>query len=264
MKTLCFAVALSLALAIGASAQPTASPLPTPPPWLDPFCSVSIGATQWDTATNSRAVAESSDALIVSVFSQSGSRVDAHVTLLSDGGAYDVTLQGLTLQGKDFDLFSPEILVSLPKPTAIRYAYVDSYVLDGRPAVSCPSEPFALPPDPSERFVAPNSSNPRVAAVFKQTLPPLPCGKMFSRAQVVKAAEPVYPVSFFDHVRTTEVAIFLDSNGNLIKTSIYKSSGLEAMDDAATDAAIRSKFKPAMLLCSPVVSKYLFRADFER
>lgn len=264
MKALCFAVALAMALPVGASAQPTASALPTPPPWLDPFCTVSIGAIQWDTATNSRAVAESSNALIVSVFSQSGNRVDAHVTLLSDSGAYDVALQGLALRGKNFDLFAPEILVELPKTMAIRYAYVDSYALDGRPAVSCPSEPFALPPDPSEQFVAPNSSNPRVAAVFKQPLPGLPCGKMFSQAQVIKAAEPVYPVSFFDHTRTAEVAIFLDSNGNLIKTSIYKSSGLEAMDDAATDAAIRSKFKPAMLLCTPVVSKYLFRAGFER
>jgi TonB family protein len=87
---------------------------------------------------------------------------------------------------------------------------------------------------------------------------------MFSTAQVLKPGRVVYPYSFFDHPRTVEVEIYLDSNGHVIKTFIYQSGGDPAFDYEATETAIASTYQPAMLLCSPIVGKYLFRVDFER
>src|SRR5215469_9498844 len=107
-------------LAASGAAQTASSPSPTPPPSLDPFCGASVGAMQWDRTTNSQAATQVSDAIVLALFAQSGESVDAHVTLLTDTEAYDVALPHVPLAGKQFDRVSPEIIVTLPKPAAVR------------------------------------------------------------------------------------------------------------------------------------------------
>jgi hypothetical protein len=45
---------------------------------------------------------------------------------------------------------------------------------------------------------------------------------------------------------------------------VYKGTRIQAFDASATLAALRTTYAPEMLLCAPVVGRYLFRVDFER
>ncbi|HET6276814.1 MAG TPA: energy transducer TonB [Candidatus Cybelea sp.] len=272
MKQLSLGVAFILALCAGAPARPPATTQPAQPSsaaadtslWLDPFCALYVTAQPIDTSPPSEPVSPISNLLAMGVFAEAGARADVHVTLLSDTGAYDAFLQDVPLLDDGKGLRSHNILVQLPKAMHVRFVYVDSFAVDGGTKASCPSEPFDLSPVKTLRVPPPPAAVQRVSAVFKQSLPALPCGKIFSNATILKAVQPVYPLLYFDHDRSVQIEIFVDSNGNAVKTSVYKSSGLQAFDSAATEAALRSKYAPPMLLCTPVVGKYLFRADFAR
>lgn len=244
--------------------QPTAAPAASPASVLDPFCPVEVKGSPIATATDSRPASASSDLLALSLVSQSGPSVDAHVTLLSDTDAYDVPLRNITVDGGKYKYESRVILVKLPKPATIRLVYVDSYAVAGGTEQTCPSDPLDLSHTTPLRLTSPPAQTPRIVATFKQTLPPLPCGKLFTFATVTKPSQPVFPLYWLDHSRTSEIEVFLDSNGTPIKTYIYKSSGIQALDASATLAALRSTYAPEQLLCTPVVGKYLWRADFER
>lgn len=268
MKQVALGVAFVFALCaapaqVAATIPPSAAPAATSPPWLDPFCAVTATARQIDTSATP-ASDPSSNFLRMWIFAETGNRVDAHVTLISDTEAYDAFLQDVRLANDGERLESPSLLVALPKAMSVRFVYVDSFAINGGTETSCPSEPWDLSRGKPLQMPAPAAEVPRVAAVLKQVLPVLPCGKLFSNATVIKAIPPVYPLAYFDHDRSVQIEIFVDSNGNAIKTSVYKSSGRPEFDNAATVSALRSKYSPPMLLCTPVVGTYLFRADFRR
>lgn len=263
-----FALAALIATATAApsvASQPSPSPSATPPPWLDPFCSVSVAGIQWDVATGARATSGASNALVVELFSQldQSASVDEHITVLTDTDAYDVQLKGVPFEARATARHFQALLVTLPKEMAVRYVYVDSYVAN-REVVSCPSEPSRVTPT-SGRFITRIPKTAVAVATFRQTIPPLPCGQMYSEAKVLNAVSPIYPRSFSDHAwhRSVDVGIFVDSLGHAIKTWIYKSSGDSAFDASATLAAFRSTYQPPMLLCTPIVGEYLFKAVFD-
>ena len=187
MGRLCYLVALALASTSIAAAQPPPSPMP--PPWDDPFCAVRVVAVPWDGRTNSLASKLTTDSVVVVFRSESGSRINAHVTIIGDTGVYDAAVPGVALHGQPSQFNSGPVLVTLPHATAVRYAYVDSYAIDGAAEQTCPSDPFnieeamrrapAAPPLPSSGVI-------RVAATLKQALPTRACGKPFSDATIIR------------------------------------------------------------------------------
>lgn len=235
-----------------------------PPPWDDPFCAVRVVAVPWDGRTNSLASKLTTDSVVVVFRSESGSRINAHVRIIGDTGVYDAAVPGVALHGQPSQFNSGPVLVTLPHATAVRYAYVDSYAIDGAAEQTCPSDPFnieeamrwapAAPPLPSSGVI-------RVAATLKQALPARACGKPFSDATIIR---PYQPAGVPTTKRlSSEVETFIDSDGHVVKTALYKSSGSPSADAQAIDAAQRTTYAPATLLCTPIVGRYLFRADFE-
>jgi hypothetical protein len=190
-----------------------------------------------------------------------GSKVDAHVKLISETDAYDVALTDLALDDSaPHD--STAVFVTLPKAALLQYAYVDSYRLDGGPEKSCATEPFdvrsweaALQAPPSEPPTA-----RRFAAALIGPLPPLACGKRYTEAQVTRTFQP--PGVNVDKTHTVQVGVFLDSQGRPVDTWIAKSSGIARADALAKASALLSQFAPATFLCTPIVRAYLFRVDF--
>lgn len=265
VRLLVFCISLSLApwgvasAGPATSTQPTAAPAPSPAA-LDPFCPVEVKAAPIDAAVASQVAGAPSELLALRLVSQSGPSIDAHVTLLSDTDAYDVSLRNLIVSGGNYKYESPSLLIALPKTARIRFAYVDSYAVAGGTEQTCPSDPLDLS---SAKPMQLSAQTPRVVATFKQTLPPLPCGKLFTYATIAKPSQPIFPRVHLDHNLTSQIEVFLDSNGNPIKTYVYRSSGVQAFDASATLAALRTAYAPEMLLCAPVVGRYLFRADFE-
>jgi hypothetical protein len=225
---------------------------------------VSVVAVPWDLLTNSRAATITTDSVVVALHAESGSRINAHVTIIADTGAYDAAVPDVSLFGTPSGRNSLPLLATLPRATAVRYVYVDSYAIDGAAEQTCPSDPFSVeesmqwaPPAPP----LPSSGIIHVAITLKQALPTLACGKLFSYATVIR---PYQPAGVPTAKRlTSEVETFVDSNGHVVRTTLYESSGSPNADAQAIDAAQRTTYAPATLLCTPIVGRYLFRADFE-
>ncbi len=84
-------------------------------------------------------------------------------------------------------------------------------------------------------------------------------------AHVLEAVDPVYPDSAAqEHVfGTVLVAVTLSTSGAVVSTAISKSSGNDALDQAALHAAQASEYAPDYVDCRPVGGTYIFRAIFE-
>jgi TonB family protein len=82
---------------------------------------------------------------------------------------------------------------------------------------------------------------------------------------LLKAESPDLPSSARDlgpEPITVEVLVTVDASGNVVKTSISKSSTNFAVDQAAIRAARKSKYSPKIVNCQPAGGDYLFQASF--
>jgi TonB family protein len=89
------------------------------------------------------------------------------------------------------------------------------------------------------------------------------CPQVNRDATITKVQQPDYPRSArgLGYV-TVQIEVTVDASGNLDRARVYKSSGNQAIDDAALQAASRSKYAPKIINCEAVTGDYLFRADF--
>jgi hypothetical protein len=199
---------------------------------------------------------------VLSLSSTSGSKVDAHVKLISETDAYDAALTDLALDGRTSANSTAAVIVTLPKAAILHYAYVDSYRLDGGPEKSCATEPFDVRSWEAALAASPSKppTSPRFAAALVGPLPPLPCGNTYTDARVTRASQP--PGIQVNKTYTVEVGIFLDSEGHPVDSWIDKSSGISQADALARASALLSQYAPATFLCAPIVRAYRFRVDF--
>jgi TonB family protein len=83
-------------------------------------------------------------------------------------------------------------------------------------------------------------------------------------AEVTRAQQPEYPQSGKrSWPVTVQVEVTIDPSGNLIASRIYKSSGNQAIDEAALRSASGSKYASKLVNCQAVTGDYLFRVDFQ-
>jgi TonB family protein len=85
-------------------------------------------------------------------------------------------------------------------------------------------------------------------------------------AIIIKAEEPEYPQSAKPlglGPVSVQIEVTIDPSGNIVEPHVYKSSGNQAIDEAALHAASGSKYAPKLVNCQAVAGKYLFRSDFE-
>ncbi|MGB6521147.1 MAG: hypothetical protein WBE83_05180, partial [Candidatus Cybelea sp.] len=145
MKYLLFfaCVLANTTLAFAQPSPPSAVPSQIEEPRLDPFCAIHVVGVPWNQASGTPSRGDA-DSIVLSLSSLSGSKLDAHVKLISQTDAYDVALTDLSLDGRPTAHSTAALFVTLPKPAALRYAYVDSYRLDGGLEKSCATEPFDL------------------------------------------------------------------------------------------------------------------------
>ena len=78
------------------------------------------------------------------------------------------------------------------------------------------------------------------------------------------AADADYPAIAKEQgaVGSVEVEVTLDETGAVQGVSVYKSSGSEALDNSALQAAKATSYAPATVDCVPQPGRYLFRHDF--
>ena len=62
---------------------------------------------------------------------------------------------------------------------------------------------------------------------------------------------------------TVQIAVTIDPSGKLVAEHVFKSSGNQAIDEAALQSASGSKYSPKLVDCQAVTADYLFRVDFD-
>lgn len=247
------------------AAEPSPAASATPPEWLSPFCAVSVYAMPWKLDASVPASEPSSTVFRLKMRAESGGTLDAHVTLIGSTDAFDVHVSALALTGTEYDFSGKPLLVKLPAADTIRYAYVDSYSIEGGQSVTCPTYVRAVSvwkPDSANDHIAPPAESDVLGATELQKLPALSCGDVYTQARYVKGSGNVHVGFYGNSQKMASVHVFLDSNGNVVKAYLYKSSGVAGVDAAALGSAEKSTFKPATFLCTPVVSDYLFRFGY--
>ncbi|MEO6991484.1 MAG: TonB family protein [Candidatus Baltobacteraceae bacterium] len=112
------------------------------------------------------------------------------------------------------------------------------------------------------------TAGPATAPPPPPTPPPTPkpqCAVPNKEATMTNGVQPDTPeiAKQAGATGTVNVEVTLTAGGSVVSTSVYKSSGNSALDQAAIAAAKQSSFAPATKDCQPVGGSYLFRADFE-
>jgi TonB family protein len=83
-------------------------------------------------------------------------------------------------------------------------------------------------------------------------------------ALVAVQAQPVYPkVPDLWHVAEVQTTVSLDAAGRIVNHKVIQSSGYDALDDAATTAALQSSYFPAIHACHPTAGWYFFNVTFD-
>ncbi|HEY1429006.1 MAG TPA: energy transducer TonB [Candidatus Tumulicola sp.] len=230
--------------------------------WGNPFCSADVAVFPWNKERDEPAQPGDNAHYLLSLSADGKSTVTATVILISDGGAYTVTLDknALLHQGDSDRFYAPGILVGFDKPQNVRYAYVDSVGVDGAAPVSCPTvvtEVRSLMDQSVTGTQVPSLNGaPVTPAVFKQDLPALDCGKAYT-PPVLLTREGPDSGDFGSKQLTATVHVYLDSDGHPSNAKLVKSSGVEGIDDLALAAAEQSHYRAANFLCTPVVSEMI-------
>jgi hypothetical protein len=256
------------ALVAEASAEP--SPAPSASPKIDPFCSVGFLTAGWDVHLDAHAKVVS-DRLMARLYfddsAPSARSLGAHLVLISDTQAYEADVPDLPLDNGKARR-TVRFLIALPSAMPMKYVYVDGYDTDGGHFVDCPTEMSVTPTATylqkqltAEPSIA-GATLPVVTAKLRQPLPSLPCGKIRIEGTVKRVVQPNWPYGITKRIES-QIAVYLDSNGTVVETQVYRSSGSDEADEQARMAAFNSTYTPARFLCQPVVSEYLFTAIFQ-
>jgi hypothetical protein len=153
-------------------------------------------------------------------------------------------------------------LITFDHPVSLTEQFVDAVSVDGGAMTNCPSfVKHVLSLKNRTGTLVRETEDGHATAHFLQKLPPLPCGKTFTPIRAKVAFSPVVG-HFGDRPRSADVEVFVDSAGNVVKTRIWHSSGVDGIDDAAVGAAQLTTYEPAQFLCIPVVNYGVFRLDY--
>jgi TonB family protein len=188
------------------------------------------------------------------------------------------------------DYLSPKMYVRFPEAVLVNHAWTYSAATlnDGagwqqKGTVICPP-PSDLSPDQKRRTPKgrqttmidpkdddrlsdpPDAASMLLAAQPSKALESAACAEPFRLASVLNQIAPNYPDSMLDRElgRTTvSVEIALTPEGRPRDVWLRVSSGYQAFDDAALNAAKLSTYQGARSYCQPVPGRYLFNVTFD-
>ena len=213
------------------------------------FCAASIRV--WAQASPSN--------YLVSLQSAAKDAVDARVTFITKSDAWSATIhatpEGTASSTGDRDT-RPQ-LVYVPAGERVEYAYVDGVAIDGGALSDCATMVQGVEESGSAAFAGAGGG---VMAKRLEALPPLSCGSIYTPGKAVRVES--VPVGDYHTRAVTLVKITIDSNGRVVEASIYKSSGIDGIDDAARAAAINGRYEPPTFLCQRVPGVYLVRMQY--
>lgn len=242
------------------------------------FCAADVQfLTPWDYAGNAPAAAGANLHYLLTLSGDKPGLVSGDAILVTETKAYKVALDKVDLvpsrsNPKTFE--SDPMLVSLPEPGNVRYAWMDDATDASGKSNTCPTFPYEVPVlDASERAkMGSGTPLPKAAHVqydsimasFLQNLEPLTCATPYSDPQPIgeipKTTEYYDPSIVKDP--TVEGRVDVDSAGHVLNVTILKSSGSIAFDQDAREVYGGRTYRPATFRCTPVVSSYYFKLTY--
>lgn len=92
------------------------------------------------------------------------------------------------------------------------------------------------------------------------------CATPHADAAVTNVVAPAYPASAREQgaTGTVLVRVVLSKTGNVTQVGVYRSSGNDALDNAALQAALASSYSAEINNCQPMGGNYIFHANFNK
>lgn len=91
-----------------------------------------------------------------------------------------------------------------------------------------------------------------------------PANSCNHEGRVATSAHAVYPASLrVPQTTTALVKVTIGADGSLLDEKIAQSTGSDALDQSALDAAKHSSYSPKLVDCKPVAAAYIFRVVFQ-
>jgi TonB family protein len=232
--------------------------------WENPFCGASAIVVPWSAKTNA-ATMGASQTYAIYIWTNATSNYAARLTLVSDDAAYAVAIpRAQAPKGGDARSRRSAYLVSLPQKTEVKEYFVDAVGVDGAATTACPSFVKEVEGEigSDASVVAPPAAFDRLEAQLAQTLAAPACGSRYTPLALSKFA-PVIVGRYGGEEKVVEIEAFVDSAGHVIKTELWRSSGIAGLDDTAMAQFGQSSYQPATFLCTPVVSNGIFALRYE-
>jgi TonB family protein len=157
------------------------------------------------------------------------------------------------------------VVIRFPSPVAIDAAIVTSIDQPSQPACSEETNPWIASKFDAE-FYAPDDAalRARTAGLVAQDAPPpviLPhaCAVRAAQARTISAAQPNV---WSGDGRMASVLVSLDTGDNVVRTRIVRSTGEPRLDNAALDAARRTRYATMIFNCTKLAGDYIFSVSF--
>jgi hypothetical protein len=225
----------------------------------NPFCGASVDVIPWNVAADTPLANNDGADYALEMLVDGKRDVAARVTLITDTDAYSVAVPRTTVSTQSYGNVTLPFLVHFDKATPVRYTFVDGVGVDGADVASCPT--FVAPVEIDQRQDAGHLGRgvTMLHPTYLQALPKLACGAVYKDATLKQELHSNWSSDFGKQRREALVKLYIDSNGRVLKEELFKSSGLDAFDQVALGDAHETIYNPAMFLCTPVVSIYIYR-----
>ncbi len=193
----------------------------------------------------------------LALFAEKGTTLAAHVTLVSNTDAYDVSVPDANLSGPIADREFDPVVVALPSSDSIKYYFVDSFALDGGASVTCPSYVFPI----GDGFSGSPGDAAVITAKHLQPLGKLASGQMYRPVDSGRYAGAL--IGHYGNQRlSARYRVFVDSDGHAASAKLLDSSGVTGVDTTGLGSVEGQQYVPAQFLCTPVVGEIVIQLDY--
>lgn len=242
--------------------RPSTAAPPAGVNWDNPFCAAVAELVPLNRATNTTTDGPT-DSYALYLWSSALSNFSVRMTFVDSDSAYTADVPQATIPKDKVGLTLRWFFrITFDHPVSLTDQFVDAVSVDGGAMTNCPSfvrQVFSL--KNRTGTLVRETEDGHATAHFLQRLPSLPCGKTFTPVRAKVAFSPVVG-HFGDRPLSADIEVFVDSDGRVVKTRIWHSSGVDGIDDAAMGAAQLTTYEPAQFLCIPVVNHGVFRLDY--
>jgi TonB family protein len=227
------------------------------------LCAVQLTALPWAAERDGPIPGPSSDRYGLYVFAHAKSAISATILLASDADLYRVSISDGKIFPAKGQAVTP-LLVLFKTAVAIHHAYIEELRVDDAPPQQCVALVRSTDDRDGTEMSARLGSLVATQSAEAVAHRAASCANPYTDATVLGIPDEDTQSEDYGNIpRSAVVDVIVATDGTVIKTNISQASGVSGIDAEAIRAATDARYKPATLLCTPVVSEYLFKYEYE-